>query len=152
MFLLFLNSIMEEPTLGEQLVVLLLQPAMIMMLPLMNTVNTHARTYFPVYGSPIILFDKCLLLSWRNHHAKWTGLIRQPKYDHLKELHKAVKSCEQALISADPSVISLGNYEQVCSHGHLCTYIEVTLRSQLQISKNEMFIRELKSSTIIPPQ
>lgn len=36
---LFLNSIMEEPTLGEQLVVLLLLPAMIMMLPLMNMVK-----------------------------------------------------------------------------------------------------------------
>ncbi|KAG8364348.1 hypothetical protein BUALT_Bualt19G0119500 [Buddleja alternifolia] len=40
------------------------------------------------------------------------GLLRQPKYDHLKELHKAMKLCENALISADPTVTSLGNYEQ----------------------------------------
>ncbi|XP_021286017.1 beta-galactosidase 3-like [Herrania umbratica] len=40
------------------------------------------------------------------------GLIRQPKYDHLKELHKAIKSCEKALVTADPNVIALGSYEQ----------------------------------------
>ncbi|KAA8536069.1 hypothetical protein F0562_028547 [Nyssa sinensis] len=40
------------------------------------------------------------------------GLIRQPKYGHLKELHKAIKSCERALVSADPTVTLLGNYEQ----------------------------------------
>ncbi|KAK4424120.1 Beta-galactosidase 3 [Sesamum alatum] len=40
------------------------------------------------------------------------GLLRQPKYDHLKELHKAIKSCEHALVAADPTVTPLGNYEQ----------------------------------------
>lgn len=43
-----------------------------------------------------------------------TGLIRQPKYGHLKELHKAVKLCEPALLNADPTVTSLGSYGQVC--------------------------------------
>lgn len=42
------------------------------------------------------------------------GLIRQPKYGHLKELHRAIKLCEPALISADPIVTSLGPYQQVC--------------------------------------
>ncbi|KAI5673161.1 hypothetical protein M9H77_13525 [Catharanthus roseus] len=40
------------------------------------------------------------------------GLIRQPKYDHLKELHKAIKLCEDALVSAEPTVTPLGNYEK----------------------------------------
>ncbi|AES95050.1 putative beta-galactosidase [Medicago truncatula] len=40
------------------------------------------------------------------------GLIRQPKYGHLKELHKAIKMCEKALISTDPVVTSLGNFQQ----------------------------------------
>ncbi|KAF1861390.1 hypothetical protein Lal_00025688 [Lupinus albus] len=39
-------------------------------------------------------------------------LIRQPKYGHLKELHKAIKMCERALVSADPVVTSLGNFQQ----------------------------------------
>lgn len=46
-------------------------------------------------------------------YVNLTGLIRQPKYDHLKELHKAIKSCEKALVTADPNVIALGSYEQV---------------------------------------
>nr|GMC99035.1 beta-galactosidase 3 [Ipomoea batatas] len=40
------------------------------------------------------------------------GLIRQPKYGHLKELHRAVKLCERALVSADPTVTSLGSLQQ----------------------------------------
>ncbi|KAG2703341.1 hypothetical protein I3843_06G125600 [Carya illinoinensis] len=40
------------------------------------------------------------------------GLIREPKYGHLKELHMAIKSCERALLNADPTITSLGNYEK----------------------------------------
>ncbi|EEF49462.1 beta-galactosidase, putative [Ricinus communis] len=40
------------------------------------------------------------------------GLIRQPKYGHLKDLHKAIKLCERALLSSDPVVTTLGSYEQ----------------------------------------
>nr|KYP43694.1 Beta-galactosidase 5 [Cajanus cajan] len=40
------------------------------------------------------------------------GLIREPKYGHLKDLHKAIKQCERALVSSDPTVTSLGTYEQ----------------------------------------
>ncbi|KAE8659884.1 Beta-galactosidase 5 [Hibiscus syriacus] len=40
------------------------------------------------------------------------GLIREPKYSHLKELHKAIKLCEHALVSSDPTVTSLGTYHQ----------------------------------------
>ncbi|XP_014501818.1 beta-galactosidase 5 isoform X1 [Vigna radiata var. radiata] len=40
------------------------------------------------------------------------GLIRQPKYSHLKELHRAIKRCEHALVSSDPTVASLGNQQQ----------------------------------------
>ncbi|KAL9172688.1 hypothetical protein ABFS82_03G064000 [Erythranthe guttata] len=40
------------------------------------------------------------------------GLIREPKYGHLKELHKAIKLCEPALVSADPTKTSLGTFQQ----------------------------------------
>ncbi|KAK6911894.1 Glycoside hydrolase 35, catalytic domain [Dillenia turbinata] len=40
------------------------------------------------------------------------GLLRQPKWGHLKDLHRAIKLCEPALVSADPYVMPLGNYEQ----------------------------------------
>ncbi|ESW32708.1 hypothetical protein PHAVU_001G010900 [Phaseolus vulgaris] len=40
------------------------------------------------------------------------GLIREPKYGHLMDLHKAIKQSERALVSSDPTVTSLGSYEQ----------------------------------------
>ncbi|XP_042042669.1 beta-galactosidase 3-like [Salvia splendens] len=40
------------------------------------------------------------------------GLPRQPKYNHLKELHTAIKLCGRTLVDADPTVTNLGNYEQ----------------------------------------
>ncbi|KAK1360624.1 Beta-galactosidase 5 [Heracleum sosnowskyi] len=48
------------------------------------------------------------------------GLIREPKYGHLQELHKAIKLCESALVSSDPTVKSIGKYQQahVFSGGH----------------------------------
>ncbi|KAK1399776.1 hypothetical protein POM88_009639 [Heracleum sosnowskyi] len=41
------------------------------------------------------------------------GLIRQPKYGHLKKLHQAIKLCEKALIATDPIVTSLGSQQEV---------------------------------------
>ncbi|KAJ0008419.1 hypothetical protein Pint_28920 [Pistacia integerrima] len=40
------------------------------------------------------------------------GLLRQPKWGHLKDLHRAIKLCEPALVSANPSVMPLGNYQE----------------------------------------
>ncbi|OAY37993.1 beta-galactosidase 8 [Manihot esculenta] len=37
------------------------------------------------------------------------GLIRQPKWGHLKEVHKAIKLCEEALIATEPTTTSLGS-------------------------------------------
>ncbi|KAI5392888.1 beta-galactosidase 5 [Lathyrus oleraceus] len=50
------------------------------------------------------------------------GLLREPKYGHLKDLHQAIKQCEHALVSSDPTVTSLGTYEQahVFSSGTTC--------------------------------
>lgn len=62
---------------------------------------------------PTIFF---LFIKKKSNHfgAKiMAGLIRQPKYGHLKELHRAIKMCEPALVSADPIITSLGNFQQV---------------------------------------
>ncbi|KAK2380321.1 beta-galactosidase [Trifolium repens] len=37
------------------------------------------------------------------------GIIRQPKWGHLKDLHKAIKLCEEALIATDPTITSPGS-------------------------------------------
>ncbi|XXG74073.1 hypothetical protein AAC387_Pa07g2886 [Persea americana] len=36
------------------------------------------------------------------------GIVRQPKWGHLKDLHKSIKLCEEALIATDPTFSSLG--------------------------------------------
>ena len=41
-------------------------------------------------------------------------MVREPKYGHLRELHKSIKLCEKALVSADPTVTSLGSMQEVC--------------------------------------
>ncbi|XP_054818524.1 beta-galactosidase 5 [Prosopis cineraria] len=50
------------------------------------------------------------------------GLTRQPKYTHLKDLHQAIKRCEHALVSSDPTVTSLGRFQQahLFSSGRTC--------------------------------
>ncbi|EYU36194.1 hypothetical protein MIMGU_mgv1a001958mg [Erythranthe guttata] len=37
------------------------------------------------------------------------GLLRQPKWGHLKDVHKAIKLCEEALVATDPKTTSLGS-------------------------------------------
>ncbi|KAG0455866.1 hypothetical protein HPP92_023654 [Vanilla planifolia] len=39
------------------------------------------------------------------------GLFREPKWGHLRDLHRSIKLCEPALIFSDP-VVSLGHYQQ----------------------------------------
>uniref|UniRef100_A0A0C9RYA0 Beta-galactosidase n=1 Tax=Wollemia nobilis TaxID=56998 RepID=A0A0C9RYA0_9CONI len=40
------------------------------------------------------------------------GLLRQPKYGFLKELHKAIKLCEAALLNAEPMYNKLGSAQE----------------------------------------
>ncbi|XP_021656351.2 beta-galactosidase isoform X1 [Hevea brasiliensis] len=40
------------------------------------------------------------------------GLTRDPKWGHLRDLHKAIKLCEPALVSVDPTVTSLGSNQE----------------------------------------
>ncbi|KAF5453009.1 hypothetical protein F2P56_027956 [Juglans regia] len=40
------------------------------------------------------------------------GLLRQPKWGHLKDLHRAIKLCEPALVYGEPTVTPLGNYQE----------------------------------------
>ncbi|KAK9947949.1 hypothetical protein M0R45_003544 [Rubus argutus] len=40
------------------------------------------------------------------------GLPREPKYSHLKYLHKAIKLAESALVATDPAVSKLGNNQE----------------------------------------
>ena len=44
------------------------------------------------------------------------GLLSQPKWGHLKDLHVAIMLCEPALVAADSAqYIKLGSSQEVCS-------------------------------------
>ncbi|GAB4839432.1 Beta-galactosidase 3 [Ancistrocladus abbreviatus] len=55
------------------------------------------------------------------------GLLRQPKYGHLKDLNHAIKLCERALIFSNPIVTSLGTYRQATvfssEHGKCAAFL-----------------------------
>ncbi|KAL7163392.1 hypothetical protein ACSBR2_039485 [Camellia fascicularis] len=36
------------------------------------------------------------------------GLLRQPKWGHLKDVHKAIELCEPAMVATGPTITSLG--------------------------------------------
>lgn len=43
------------------------------------------------------------------------GLLSEPKWGHLKDLHAAIRLCEPALVAADsPHYIKLGPKQEVC--------------------------------------
>uniref|UniRef100_A0A7N0TW98 Beta-galactosidase n=1 Tax=Kalanchoe fedtschenkoi TaxID=63787 RepID=A0A7N0TW98_KALFE len=59
------------------------------------------------------------------------GLLRQPKWGHLRDLHKAIKMCEPALVSGDPVVTKIGDNQEsfvyksasgACSAAFLANY------------------------------
>lgn len=41
------------------------------------------------------------------------GLLNEPKYGHLRDLHKAIKLSEPALVSSYAAVTSLGSNQEV---------------------------------------
>jgi hypothetical protein len=43
------------------------------------------------------------------------GLIRQPKWGHLKELHAAIKVCSATLVQGERTNFSLGQHQEVMS-------------------------------------
>lgn len=40
--------------------------------------------------------------------SSYAAFLRQPKWGHLRDLHKAIKHCEEYLISSDPTQLQLG--------------------------------------------
>lgn len=41
------------------------------------------------------------------------GLLRQPKWGHLKQLHSVIKSCSTTLLQGVPRNFSLGQLQEV---------------------------------------
>ncbi|KAK9940163.1 hypothetical protein M0R45_016836 [Rubus argutus] len=51
------------------------------------------------------------------------GLLRQPKWGHLKDVHKAIKLCEAAMVATDPTISSLGKNVEAAVYktGSVCS-------------------------------
>lgn len=98
-----------EQILEELLVAPLSPQAMIMMHLLMNMVRFKDSN---IYDLHLLIFrHKCKDELY--YCFRYAGLLKQPKWGHLRDLHRAIKLCEPALVSADPTVLRLGNYEEV---------------------------------------
>jgi hypothetical protein len=65
----------------------------------------------------------------------YAGLLRQPKWGHLKDLHRAIKLSEPALISGDPTVTQIGNYQEVCILFQLCEYYQTYLKCFIELTE-----------------
>ena len=45
------------------------------------------------------------------------GLKREPKWGHLRDLHRALNLCKKALLTGTPSVQKLNEFHEVLSNG-----------------------------------
>lgn len=70
---------------------------------LSRNLRHHSSRLLQVKVQPLIIYAHALVL----------GLIRQPKWSHLKELHASVKSISQPLLYGTSSTFPLGKYGQV---------------------------------------
>ncbi|KAI3861630.1 hypothetical protein MKW98_000582 [Papaver atlanticum] len=83
------------------------------------------------------------------------GLIREPKYGHLKELHKAIKLCEPAIVSSDPAITFLGENQQASvfsSDGKCAAFLSnFNARSAVRVMfNNRHYTLPPWSSSILP--
>lgn len=67
----------------------------------------------------------------------YAGLLRQPKWGHLKDLHRAIKLCEPALVSGNPTVMPLGNYQEVKL---TCAFLSLFISPFSRVNISPIFI------------
>ncbi|XP_059429427.1 beta-galactosidase 8-like [Corylus avellana] len=68
------------------------------------------------------------------------GILRQPKWGHLKDVHKAVKLCEEALVATNPTVTSLGSNLEAAVYkaGSTCAAFLANVGTQSDATVNFM--------------
>lgn len=126
--LLWIISTSAAPTLHEQVAALLWQLLMTMMPLLMNMVRGFHQNNCLTLINIVPFLSKLQVLLYRVcHQANWylfAGLIRQPKWGHMKDLHAAIKLCEPALIAVDGigQYTWLGSNQEVLNIFILCVF------------------------------
>ncbi|MED6118657.1 Beta-galactosidase 16 [Stylosanthes scabra] len=83
------------------------------------------------------------------------GLVRQPKWGHLKELHDAVKSCSDTLLYGTQSIITLGAEQQAYvfrrSPEECAAFLENSGREQAIVQfQNIPYVLPRSSISILP--
>ncbi|XLT84611.1 hypothetical protein HN873_006364 [Arachis hypogaea] len=66
------------------------------------------------------------------------GIIRQPKWGHLKDLHDSIKLCEEALIATDPAVTSLDPNIEVAVYktDNVCAAFLANINTTIDVTVN----------------
>ncbi|KAE8699273.1 Beta-galactosidase 4 [Hibiscus syriacus] len=67
------------------------------------------------------------------------GLVRQPKWDHLRDVHKAIKLCEEALIATDPTISSLGPNLEINSQTVIPSFMHESLNTNANSTDSSDF-------------
>ncbi|XP_060672991.1 beta-galactosidase 16-like [Ziziphus jujuba] len=83
------------------------------------------------------------------------GLLRQPKYGHLKELHAAVKLCSKPLLSGEQTTHSLGGQQKAyvyqANSGECAAFlVNNGSRNARVFFRNHPYILPRKSISILP--
>ncbi|MED6196943.1 Beta-galactosidase 16 [Stylosanthes scabra] len=83
------------------------------------------------------------------------GLVRQPKWGHLKELHAAVKSCSDTLLYGTQSIIALGAEQQAYvfrrSSTECAAFLENSGQEQVIVQfQNIPYVLPRSSISILP--
>ncbi|ESQ27378.1 hypothetical protein EUTSA_v10018129mg [Eutrema salsugineum] len=76
------------------------------------------------------------------------GLLRQPKWGHLKELHAAIKLCERPLLSGLRTAIPIGKLQTAFVFGKNADLCAALLVNQ---DKNDSTVQFLDSSYLLSP-
>ncbi|RZC49655.1 hypothetical protein C5167_018083 [Papaver somniferum] len=77
--------------------------------------EAHSGTGFTQSDSPaapVLCRPLRYILDSRSRPGSWKGLLREPKYGHLRDLHKAIKLCEPALLYSEPIKTVLGKHQE----------------------------------------
>lgn len=86
------------------------------LLPSLINLNSHRLPRDICRKSSQCGFYLSVVHTWNFWGGGWVyiaGLLRQPKWGHLRNMHRAIKQAEPALVSGDPTIRSIGNYEKV---------------------------------------
>ncbi|XP_020973461.1 beta-galactosidase 8-like isoform X2 [Arachis ipaensis] len=79
-----------------------------------------------------------ILSTWWNFYELLYGIIRQPKWGHLKDLHDSIKLCEEALIATDPAVTSLDPNIEVAVYktDNVCAAFLANINTTIDVTVN----------------